>query len=62
MASLKRLGHDVFCYLAAEKPVATQDTGFGKVVPTGAGLFAFSTMEEAVVDRVPRCLCDETDL
>ncbi|HEU4438237.1 MAG TPA: hypothetical protein VFT36_03260, partial [Methylomirabilota bacterium] len=36
------------CYLAAGKPVVTQDTGFGRVVPTGAGLFAFSTMEEAV--------------
>jgi hypothetical protein len=36
------------CYLAAGKPVVTQDTGFGKFVPTGAGLFAFATMEEAV--------------
>jgi hypothetical protein len=36
------------CYLAAGKPVVTQDTGFGKFVPTGAGLFAFETMEEAV--------------
>jgi hypothetical protein len=36
------------CYLAAGKPVVTQDTGFGKVVPTGAGLFAFESMEEAV--------------
>jgi hypothetical protein len=35
------------CYLAAGKPVVTQDTGFGKFVPTGSGLFAFSTMEEA---------------
>ena len=36
------------CYLAAGKPVVTQDTGFGKFVPTGAGLFAYSTLEEAV--------------
>ena len=36
------------CYLAAGKPVVTQDTGFGKFVPTGAGLFAFESMEEAV--------------
>ncbi|HEX7787093.1 MAG TPA: hypothetical protein VF653_12820, partial [Methylomirabilota bacterium] len=36
------------CYLAAGKPVVTQDTGFGKVIPTGAGLFPFSTVEEAV--------------
>jgi GT2 family glycosyltransferase len=29
-------------YLAAGRPVITQDTGFGSVLPTGAGLFAFS--------------------
>ncbi len=34
------------CYLAAGKPVITQDTGFGQVLPTGEGLFAFRTMEE----------------
>jgi hypothetical protein len=34
------------CYLAAGRPVITQDTGFGKFVPTGDGLFAFNTMEE----------------
>jgi hypothetical protein len=28
--------------------VITQDTGFGKFVPTGEGLFAFNTTEEAV--------------
>lgn len=33
-------------YLAAGRPVITQDTGFGRVVPTGEGLFAFNTMEE----------------
>jgi glycosyltransferase involved in cell wall biosynthesis len=36
------------CYLAAGRPVVTQDTGFGKFVPTGEGLFAYSTTEEAV--------------
>jgi hypothetical protein len=35
------------CYLAASRPVVTQDTGFGKVLPVGEGLFAFCTMEEA---------------
>ena len=34
------------CYLAAGRPVVTQDTGFGKFIPTGEGLFAFKTMEE----------------
>lgn len=34
------------CYLAAGRPVITQDTGFGEVLPTGEGLFAFNTMEE----------------
>jgi hypothetical protein len=37
------------CYLAAGRPVITQDTGFGTVVPTGEGLFAFNTMEDIVV-------------
>jgi len=35
-------------YLAAGRPVVTQDTGFGNVLPTGRGLFGFSTMEDAV--------------
>jgi glycosyltransferase involved in cell wall biosynthesis len=35
------------CYLAAGKPVVTQDTGFGEVLPTGRGLFAFRTIGEA---------------
>jgi hypothetical protein len=34
-------------YLAAGRPVVTQDTGFGRVLPTGRGLFGFSTLEEA---------------
>jgi hypothetical protein len=44
------------CYLAAGKPVITQDTGFGKYVPTGVGLLAFRTVEEAAaaLDEVNR--------
>jgi hypothetical protein len=34
------------CYLAAGRPVITQDTGFGNVLPTGWGLFAFRTKED----------------
>jgi hypothetical protein len=34
------------CYLAAGRPVVTQDTGFGRILPTGEGLFAFNTMDE----------------
>ena len=33
-------------YLAAGRPVISQDTGFSNVFPTGEGLFGFSTMEE----------------
>jgi hypothetical protein len=33
-------------YLAAGKPVITQDTGFGNILPTGRGLFAFRTVDE----------------
>lgn len=35
-------------YLAAGRPVITQETGFSNLMPTGTGLFAFSTLEEAV--------------
>ena len=35
-------------YLTAGKPVITQDTGFGRVLPTGEGLFAFQTMDDIV--------------
>jgi hypothetical protein len=34
------------CYLAAGRPVITQDTGFRTILPTGEGLFAFSTLDE----------------
>ncbi len=45
------------CYLAAGRPVVTQDTGFDRVVPAGDGVFAFSTMEEAV-DALARINAD----
>ena len=45
------------CYLAAGKPVVTQDTAFGKFVPTGEGLFAYRTMDEAV-DALARINAD----
>jgi hypothetical protein len=35
-------------YLALGKPVVVQDTGFSAIYPTGSGLFAFTTMQEAV--------------
>ena len=41
-------------YLAAGRPVVTQETGFSNILPTGAGLFAFSTLDEAAeaVERI----------
>ena len=36
------------CYLAAGRPVITEDTGFGKLIPTGRGLFAFTTMDDVL--------------
>ncbi len=33
-------------YLAAGRPVVTQDTAFGQNLPTGEGLFAFSTLDD----------------
>ena len=35
-------------YLAAGRPVVTQETGFSNVLPTGAGLFGFTTMDDVV--------------
>jgi glycosyltransferase involved in cell wall biosynthesis len=42
------------CYLACGKPVVAQDTGFGNILPTGEGLFAYSTISEAVaaIDQI----------
>jgi hypothetical protein len=36
------------CYLAAGRPVITEDTGFDAYLPVGEGLFAFQSLEEAV--------------
>src|SRR5204863_5858082 len=35
------------CYLAAGRPVVTQETGFSKVLPTGKGLFAVRDVDDA---------------
>jgi hypothetical protein len=42
------------CYLAAGRPVITQQTGFDKYLPTGKGLFGFRTMDEilAAIDAI----------
>jgi hypothetical protein len=41
-------------YLAAGRPVITQETGFSNMLPTGRGLFAFTTMDEilAAIDSI----------
>ncbi len=36
------------CYLASGRPVIAQETGFGRFLPVGAGLFAFETIDEAL--------------
>jgi hypothetical protein len=36
------------CYLASGKPVVAQDTGFSNILPTGEGLFAFTTADQAL--------------
>ena len=35
------------CYLALGIPVVVQDTGFSKIIPSGEGVLAFETLEEA---------------
>jgi hypothetical protein len=35
------------CYLASGRPVVAQETGFSRFLPTGEGLFAFETTDEA---------------
>ena len=34
------------CYLAAGRPVITEETGFSKIIPRGEGLFSFKTQDE----------------
>ncbi|HUR20473.1 MAG TPA: hypothetical protein VMZ90_06670 [Vicinamibacterales bacterium] len=43
-------------FLAAGRPVVTQETGFSKFIPTGDGLFGFSTRDEALaaIDAIAR--------
>lgn len=45
------------CYLASGRPVLHQDTGFTDWLPTGEGVVAFSTVEEAAAGL--RCLDDD---
>jgi hypothetical protein len=42
------------CYLAAGRPVITEETGFSKRLPTGKGLFGFTTTDDvlAAVDAI----------
>ncbi len=39
------------CYLAAGRPVITQETGFSAILPTGRGLFAFQNMDD-ILDAI----------
>ena len=45
------------CYLAAGRPVITQETGFSKFIPSGKGLFGFKTLDDIL--RAVDCI--ETD-
>lgn len=42
------------CYLAAGRPVITEESGFSKFIPTGRGLFSFRSMDDilAAVDAI----------
>jgi hypothetical protein len=44
------------CYLASGRPVLAHETGFTRFVPTGEGLFAFSTPDEvmAAIEQLNR--------
>jgi hypothetical protein len=35
------------CFLAAGRPIVVQDTGIRELLPTGTGLFAVASVEEA---------------
>ena len=36
------------CFLATGRPVVVQDTGIGRIYPTGSGMLTFSSLDEAV--------------
>ena len=42
------------CYLASGRPVVAQDTGFGRRLPVGDGLFAFTTVDDVVAAEIGR--------
>jgi hypothetical protein len=44
------------CYLASGRPVVAQETGFSRFVPTGEGLFAFESEDDALegIDAIAR--------
>jgi hypothetical protein len=46
------------CFLAAGKPVVTQETGFSERIPVGRGLLVFGTLAEAV-DAVRAVAADQ---
>jgi hypothetical protein len=48
------------CYLAAGRPVITQDTGLGSRVPTGAGLITFTDLNSAA-EAIARVEADYED-
>lgn len=45
------------CYLAAGRPAVVQDTAWSRYVPSGEGVIAFSTMEDAI-DGLNRVMSD----
>ena len=45
------------CYLASGRPVIAQETGFTRWLPTGEGVFAFQTMEDAI-NAIDSLNCD----
>jgi hypothetical protein len=56
------------CYLASGRPVLAEDTGFSERLPTGAGLLAFTDLEQAVAavaeidGNYPRHMCAAREL
>jgi hypothetical protein len=46
-------------YLACGRPVITQETGFSNILPTGEGLFGFSTLED-IQEAIGRITADYT--